>query len=188
MVEIGDDEIDASNAAVLSGKLLQMANGALYSEDRAALPIHSHKLDMLSDLIEQAAGQSVLVAYWYKHDRDRIMGRLKADGLKPVVLRSSQDFKDWNEGKIQIALINPASAGHGLNLQRGGHILIWFSLIWSLELYQQTNSRLWRQGQKDVVSIHHIVCDGTVDEDVLDALEHKDTSQRRLINAVKAQL
>ena len=188
VVEIGDDEIDASNAAVLSGKLLQMANGALYSEDRAALPIHSHKLDMLSDLIEQAAGQSVLVAYWYKHDRDRIMGRLKADGLKPVVLRSSQDFKDWNEGKIQIALINPASAGHGLNLQRGGHILIWFSLIWSLELYQQTNSRLWRQGQKDVVSIHHIVCDGTVDEDVLDALEHKDTSQRRLINAVKAQL
>lgn len=188
VVEIGDDEIDASNAAVLSGKLLQMANGALYSDDKAALPIHSHKLDMLSDLIEQAAGQSVLVAYWYKHDRDRIMKRLKMDGLKPVVLKSSEDFKNWNEGQIQIGLINPASAGHGLNLQRGGHILVWFSLIWSLELYQQTNSRLWRQGQKDVVSIHHIICDGTVDADVLDALEHKDTSQRRLIDAVKAQL
>lgn len=132
--------------------------------------------------------QPVLIAYWYRHDHERIMEYLKAEGYQPRDLKTSEDFADWNAGKIQAALISPASAGHGLNLQDGGHILIWYSLVWSLELYQQTNGRLNRQGQKNVVTIHHIVCRDTIDEDVLAALEHKDTTQKKLINAVKARL
>ena len=188
LVEIGDDKIDAANAAVLSGKLLQMANGAIYNADREMRVIHDQKLLMLSDLIEQANGQNVLVAYWYQHDHERIREYLTEQGYKPRDLKSDQDIADWNAGKIQIGLISPASAGHGLNIQRGGHILIWFSLVWSLEMYQQTNARLWRQGQKEVVTIHHIVTRDTVDEDVLDALKHKDTTQQNLIAAVKAHL
>ena len=188
LVEIGDDKIDAANAAVLSGKLLQMANGAIYNADREMRVIHDQKLLMLSDLIEQANGQHVLVAYWYQHDHERIREYLTEQGHKPRDIKSDQDIADWNAGKIQIGLISPASAGHGLNIQRGGHILIWFSLVWSLEMYQQTNARLWRQGQKEVVTIHHIVTRDTVDEDVLDALKHKDTTQQNLIAAVKAHL
>jgi SNF2 family DNA or RNA helicase len=188
LVEIGDDKIDAANAAVLSWKLLQMANGAIYNADREMRVIHDQKLLMLSDLIEQANGQNVLVAYWYQHDHERIREYLTEQGYKPRDLKSDQDIADWNAGKIQIGLISPASAGHGLNIQRGGHILIWFSLVWSLEMYQQTNARLWRQGQKEVVTIHHIVTRDTVDEDVLDALKHKDTTQQNLIAAVKAHL
>ena len=188
LVEIGDDKIDAANAAVLSGKLLQMANGAIYNADRQMRVIHDQKLLMLSDLIEQANGQNVLVAYWYQNDHERIRECLTEQGYKPRDLKSDQDIADWNAGKIQIGLISPASAGHGLNIQRGGHILIWFSLVWSLEMYQQTNARLWRQGQKEVVTIHHIVTRDTVDEDVLDALKHKDTTQQNLIAAVKAHL
>ena len=188
LVEIGDDKIDAANAAVLSGKLLQMANGAIYNADREMRVIHDRKLEMLGDLIEQANGQNVLVAYWYQHDHERIREYLTEQGYKPRDLKSDQDIADWNAGKIQIGLISPASAGHGLNIQRGGHILIWFSLVWSLEMYQQTNARLWRQGQKEVVTIHHIVTRDTVDEDVLDALKHKDTTQQNLIAAVKAHL
>ena len=177
LVEIGDDKIDAANAAVLSGKLLQMANGAIYNADREMRVIHDQKLLMLSDLID-----------WYQHDHERIREYLTELGYKPRDLKSDQDIADWNAGKIQVALISPASAGHGLNIQRGGHILIWFSLVWSLEMYQQTNARLWRQGQKEVVTIHHIVTRDTVDEDVLDALKHKDTTQQNLIAAVKAHL
>ena len=188
LVEVNGECIDAANAAVLSGKLLQMANGALYSDDREVCMIHDRKLDMLEDLIEQANGQNVLVAYWYRHDHDRIVGRLESRGYTPRDIRSDDDIADWNAGKIRVGLISPASAGHGLNIQKGGHILIWFSLIWSLELYQQTNARLWRQGQKEVVTVHHIVCRDTVDEDVLKALEHKDTTQQKLISAVKAHL
>ena len=188
LVEVDGESIDAANAAVLSGKLLQMANGALYSADREVCEIHKQKLLMLEDLIEQANGQNVLVAYWYQHDHDRIMEHLTAVGYKPRDIRSEADIADWNAGRIQVGLISPASAGHGLNIQKGGHILIWFSMIWSLEMYQQTNARLWRQGQKEVVTIHHIVCRGTVDEDVLKALEHKDTTQQNLIAAVKAHL
>lgn len=188
LVEIGDDKIDAANAAVLSGKLLQMANGAIYNADREMRVIHDRKLEMLGDLIEQANGQNVLVAYWYQHDHERIRKYLTEQGYKPKDIKSDQDIADWNAGKIQIGLISPASAGHGLNIQRGGHILIWFSLVWSLEMYQQTNARLWRQGQKEVVTIHHIVTRDTVDEDVLDALKHKDTTQQNLIAAVKAHL
>lgn len=185
---VGDEDVTASNAAVLSGKLLQLANGALYSDDGRVLTIHDRKLDMLCDLVEQANGQSVLVAYWYKHDHDRIVKRLQKEGYQPRDLKSSKDISDWNNGAIQVGLISPASAGHGLNLQDGGHILIWYSMIWSLEMYQQTNGRLNRQGQKQVVTIHHIICKDTVDEDVVDALEHKDVTQEKLINAVKARM
>lgn len=181
-------DVTASNAAVLTGKLLQMANGALYSDDGEALTIHDRKLDMLCDLIEQANGQPILVAYWFQHDHERIVRRLVKEGYAPRDLKTSQDLADWNAGKIPVALISPASAGHGLNLQDGGHILIWFSLIWSLEMYQQTNHRLDRQGQKSVVTIHHIVCKDTVDEDVIRALEMKDMTQEKLIAAVKARL
>ena len=188
LVEVDGESIDAANAAVLSGKLLQMANGALYNDSREVRDIHKQKLLMLEDLIEQANGQNVLVAYWYQHDHDRIMEHLKEKGYTPRDIKTETDIADWNAGKIQVGLISPASAGHGLNIQKGGHILIWFSMIWSLEMYQQTNARLWRQGQKHVVTVHHIVCKDTVDEDVLKALEHKDTTQQNLIAAVKAHL
>ena len=188
VVQVGDENVDAANAAVLSGKLLQMANGCIYSEDRDQIEIHDKKLLMLEDLIEQANGQSVLIAYWFQHDRSRIIEYLTRAGYPVRDLKSSADIEDWNAGKIPIAIISPGSAGHGLNIQAGGHILIWFSQVWSLEMVQQTNARLWRQGQTDVVTIHRIICKGTVDEDVLKAVDQKDATQERLIAAVKAQL
>ena len=188
LVEVDGEEIDAANAAVLSGKLLQMANGAIYNADRQIRVIHDQKLQELAGLIEQANGQNVLVAYWYQHDHKRIREYLTDLGYRPRDIKSDQDIAQWNAGKIQVGLISPASAGHGLNIQKGGHILIWFSLVWSLEMYQQTNARLWRQGQKEVVTIHHIVTRDTVDGDVLKALEHKDITQQNLISAVKAHL
>ena len=186
-----DGDIDAANAASLSNKLLQMANGAVYDENKEARFIHERKLEMLEDLIEAANGQPVLVAYWFKHDRARILQHLAKAGYSGADVRDlkeSKDISNWNEGKIPIALIHPASAGHGLNIQSGGHILIWFGLTWSLELYQQTNARLWRQGQQETVTIHHIVTRDTVDEDVLAALASKDVTQEKLIAAVKAQV
>ncbi len=188
LVKLDDDTIDAANAAVLSGKLLQMANGAIYNDAHEMRKIHDRKLEALTDLIEQANGQNVLVAYWFQHDHERIREYLTDQGYEPRDLKTDADIADWNAGKIQIGLISPASAGHGLNIQKGGHILIWFSLVWSLEMYQQTNARLWRQGQKEVVTIHHILTRDTVDEDVLKALEKKDTTQQNLIAAVKAHL
>lgn len=182
------EEITASNAAVLSGKLLQLASGAIYSDDGKIMNIHEKKLDMLSDLVEQANGKPVLVAYWFKHDHERIMKRLTDEGYHPRDLKTSKDIEDWNKGDIEVGLISPASAGHGLNLQEGGHILIWYSMIWSLEIYQQTNHRLDRQGQKEVVSIHHIITEGTVDEEVMKALDEKDVTQEKLIAAVKANI
>lgn len=188
IIPLKDADIDAANAASLTGKLLQMANGAVYDENSVVREIHQRKLEKLEDLIEAANGQSVLVAYWFKHDRQRIMEHLSSMGYKPRDIKESKDIRDWNGGNIQVALIHPASAGHGLNIQSGGHILIWFGLTWSLELYQQTNARLWRQGQTDVVTIHHIITKGTVDEDVMAALEEKDVTQEKLIAAVKARL
>lgn len=188
IIPLEDGDIDAANAASLSNKLLQMSNGAVYDENKEARVIHSRKLEMLEDLIEAANGQPVLIAYWFKHDRARIAEHLTAAGYSPRDMRSSEDIADWNAGKIPVALIHPASAGHGLNIQEGGHILIWFGLTWSLELYQQTNARLWRQGQKETVTIHHIVTKNTVDEDVLAALASKDVTQEKLIAAVKARL
>lgn len=183
VANLGDEEIDAVNAAVLSGKLLQMANGAVYDSRNKAHVIHEKKLDALEDLIEGANGKPVLVAYWYKHDLERIKDRF------PVrQIQSSKDIEDWNDGKIPIAVIHPASAGHGLNLQSGGSTLIWFGLTWSLELYQQTNARLYRQGQRDTVIVHHIITKNTIDEDVLLALTKKEKTQDALIDAVKANL
>ena len=183
VANLGDEDIDAVNAAVLSGKLLQMANGAVYDSENKAHVIHDKKLDALEDLIEGANGKPVLVAYWYKHDLERIKDRF------PVrQIQSSKDIEDWNDGKIPIAVIHPASAGHGLNLQSGGSTLIWFGLTWSLELYQQTNARLYRQGQKDTVIVHHIITKNTIDEDVMLALTKKEKTQDALIDAVKANL
>lgn len=183
VLSVGDDEIDAINAAALSSILLQMASGAVYNDDKESIHIHDRKLDALEDLIEGANGKPVLIAYWFKHDLERIKERFDVREIK-----TGKDISDWNNGKILIAIIHPASAGHGLNLQLGGSTLIWFSLTWSLELYQQTNARLYRQGQKDTVVIHHIVSKGTIDEDVMKALKAKDRIQDALINSVKARL
>lgn len=183
VLKLEDEEIDAVNAAALSNKLLQMASGAVYNDDKESIHIHDRKLDALEDLIEGANGKPVLVAYWFKHDLERIKKRFDVREIK-----TGKDISDWNNGKIPIAVVHPASAGHGLNLQLGGSTLIWFSLTWSLELYQQTNARLYRQGQKDTVVIHHIVSKGTIDEDVMKALKAKDRIQDALINSVKARL
>lgn len=184
VLSIGDEELDAANAASLSNKLLQMANGAVYGEDKKVLPIHDRKLDALEDLVEAANGKPLLVAYWYKHDLQRIKARFK----NARCIDTAKDIDDWNAGQIPLALIHPASAGHGLNLQDGGCTIVWFGLTWSLELYQQLNARLWRQGQKHTVVIHHIITKGTHDEDVMRALENKDTRQSALIEAVRARI
>ena len=183
VTKLGDEEIDAVNAAVLSGKLLQMANGAVYDSENKTHIIHDKKLDALEDLIEGANGKPVLVAYWFKHDLERIKNRFSVRQIK-----ASKDIEDWNDGNIPIAVIHPASAGHGLNLQSGGSTLIWFGLTWSLELYQQTNARLYRQGQNETVIIHHILTKGTIDEDVMTTLTRKEETQASLIDAVKAKL
>lgn len=189
VVSLKGEEIDASNAAVLSNKLSQMANGAIYNESGVAVKIHEKKLDALEDLIEGANGKPILVAYWFKHDLERISERLKKLHIPFSLLDKPDSIKQWNEGKFPVALIHPASAGHGLNLQAGGSTLVWFGLTWSLELYQQTNARLWRQGQKSsTVVIHHIIAKGTVDENIMKALQKKDKTQMALINAVKANL
>ena len=176
-----DSDVDAANAAVLANKLLQMANGAVYDEFNDVKYIHDRKLDALEDLIESANGKPVLVYYAFKHDRDRIKARFDAGEIN-----TSEDIAKWNEGKTQIALCHPASTGHGLNLQYGGCTIIWFGLTWSLELYQQANARLWRQGQNHTVVIHHILTKDTIDQRVMRALQDKDTSQAALIDAVKA--
>lgn len=183
VVTLKDEEIDAVNAAALSGKLLQMANGAVYNEEKEVIRIHDRKLDALEDLIEGANGKPVLVAYWYNHDLQRIKQRFSVREIK-----NSQDIKDWNNGEIPVAVIHPASAGHGLNIQFGGSTIIWFGLTWSLELYQQTNARLWRQGQNDTVVIHHIIAKDTIDEDVMAALCKKEKIQSALIDSVKARI
>ena len=184
VVQISEqEEIDAVNAASLSGKLLQMANGAVYDEDKRVLRIHDKKLDALEDLIEAANGKPVLIAYWFKHDLERIKERFN---VREIL--DDQDIRDWNNGKIDVAVIHPASAGHGLNLQSGGSTMIWFGLTWSLELYEQANARLYRQGQKETVVIHHIITKGTIDEDVMQALRRKEKKQSALIDAVKARL
>lgn len=179
-----DNEVTAANAASLSNKLSQMANGAVYSDDESVIEIHDRKLDALEDIIESMNGKPLLVAYWFKHDLERIRKRFEVREI-----RSSEDISDWNSEKIPVALIHPASAGHGLNLQSGGSTLVWFGLTWSLELYQQTNARLWRQGQTaDTVVIQHIIAKGTIDEQIMKTLKAKDTTQAALITAVKADL
>lgn len=189
ILELPDGEITASNAAVLSGKLLQMASGAVYTDDGNYIPVHDQKLDALDDLVEAANGKPVLVAYWFKHDLGRICERLDKIGARYELINTDESIRKWNRQEIPIGLIHPASAGHGLNLQDGGSTIIWFSLTWSLEFYQQLNARLWRQGQRDkTVIVQHIICKGTIDERVMRALASKDAGQQALIDAVRADL
>ena len=183
VMTIKEKEIDAINAASLSNKLIQLANGSIYDEDKKFYEVHNKKLDKLEEIIESANGKPVLVAYWFKADKERIEKRFKVREIK-----TADDIKQWNMGMINLALIHPASAGHGLNLQSGGSTLVWFSLTWSLELYQQTNARLYRQGQKDTVVIHHLITKNTIDEDIMKSLKRKDKTQEALMRAVKARI
>lgn len=189
VLSLGDAEITAANAASLSGKLSQMANGAIYDDNGEVIQIHDRKLDALEDIIEAANGKPLLVAYWFKHDLTRISERLKKLHIPFSRLDDSNSIRRWNNGEIPVALIHPASAGHGLNLQSGGSTLVWLGLTWSLELYQQTVARLWRQGQiSETVVVQHIVTKGTIDERIMKALSQKEHTQTALINAVKADL
>ena len=183
-----EDEITAANAAALSGKLCQMANGAVYSDNGETVHIHDRKLDALEDIIEAAQGP-ILLCYWFKHDLEQITNRLDELKVGYSKISSEESIRKWNEGKYQVGLIHPASAGHGLNLQHGGNVIVWFGLTWSLELYDQTNARLWRQGQQaSTVVVQHIVTAGTIDERILDAISKKEKGQNALIDAVKAEL
>ena len=189
VLQLQDSEITAANAAALTGKLCQMANGAIYTDDGGTVNLHDRKLDALEDIIESAGGKPLLVAYWFKHDFARITERLNKLHVPFSKLDSSESIKRWNDGELPVALIHPASAGHGLNLQNGGSCIVWFGLTWSLELYQQTNARLWRQGQNaETVVVQHIVTKGTIDERILKVLSKKDSTQAALIDAVKADL
>lgn len=189
VLELPEGEITAANAASLSGKLSQMANGAVYADDESILPIHDRKLDALEDIIESANGKPLLIAYWFKHDLIRIEQRLAEKKIPFQKLDSDASMKKWNRGELPVALIHPASAGHGLNLQSGGSTLVWFGITWSLELYQQTVARLYRQGQSSrTVTVIHILTQGTVDEKIMKALAEKDSTQSALIDAVKAEL
>ena len=184
ILQLPDGEITAANAAALTGKLSQLANGAIYSDTGEIMEFHDRKLDALEDIIEAANEKPLLVAYWFRHDLARIKNRFNVREIK-----TSRDIADWNAGKIPVAVIHPASAGHGLNLQAGGSTLVWFGLTWSLELYQQTNARLWRQGQQShTVVIQHIITKGTIDERILKALSKKELTQSALIDAVKVDL
>lgn len=189
VLQLQDSEITAANAAALTGKLCQMANGAIYTDNGGTVNLHDRKLDALEDIIEAAGGKPLLVAYWFKHDLVRITERLNKLHVPFSKLDSSESIKRWNDGELPVALIHPASAGHGLNLQKGGSCIVWFGLTWSLELYQQTNARLWRQGQSaETVVVQHIVTKGTIDERILKVLSKKDSTQAALIDAVKADL
>ncbi len=189
VLALPEGEITAANAASLSGKLSQMANGAVYSDDESIVAIHDRKLDALEDIIEAANGKTVLVAYWFKHDLMRIEQRLAEKKIPFQKLDSDASIKKWNKRELPVALIHPASAGHGLNLQSGGSTLVWFGITWSLELYQQTVARLYRQGQSEgTVANIHIIAKDTVDERIMKALQEKDSTQSALIDAVKAEL
>ena len=184
ILQLPDGEVTAANAASLTGKLSQLANGAIYADTGEVIEFHDRKLDALEDIIEAANEKPLLVAYWFRHDLSRIKNRFNVREIK-----TSRDIADWNAGKIPVAVIHPASAGHGLNLQAGGSTLVWFGLTWSLELYQQTNARLWRQGQESgTVVIQHIISKGTIDERIVKALSKKEMTQTALIDAVKADL
>ena len=189
VLSLPDGEVTAANAAVLTGKLLQLANGAIYSDDGSVIHIHDRKLDALEDIVEGMNGRPLLLAYWFRHDLERITQRLRQLGVSFERLDSENSIRRWNAGQVQVGLAHPASTGHGLNLQEGGSTLCWFSPTWSLELYQQMNARLFRQGQKsETVVITHIVTKDTVDSRVLKALAEKDRIQEALIDAVKAEV
>ncbi len=185
IIAFKDTEIVGVNAAALNNKLQQLANGAAYGDNQDVIKIHDKKLDALEELIEEANGQSVLVFYSYKHDRDRIKERL---GSKCFELKSETAIKNWQEGKYEVAIAHPASVGHGLNLQSGGHIIVWFGLTWSLELYNQANDRLYRQGQKNTVSVYHLITEDTVDEACMRAIKKKEKGQEALMEYLKFKL
>ena len=181
-------EITAANAATLSNKLSQMADGSVYADDESVIRLHDKKLEALEDIIESANGKPLLVAYCYKSSLERIEEMLERKKISHAVISSQDSIQRWNRGELAVGLIHPASAGHGLNLQAGGNHLVWFNLIWSLDLYQQTNARLFRQGQKEgTVVIQHIVVKGTIDEKIMKALEKKENTQDAMIEAVKAE-
>lgn len=183
VLPVQDEDISAANAAVLCGKLVQLASGCIYSDDGNIIELHERKLDALEDLLEAQNGKPALVAYLYKHERDRICKRFDCREIK-----TDKDIANWNAGKIPVALIQPSSAGHGLNLQDGGSTIIWYTLPWSLELYQQTNARLWRQGQRaESVVIQHLMTVNTIDEEIMKALQSKDRTQSAMMRAVKAR-
>lgn len=188
LLSFPEGDIDAVNAAALSNKLLQMANGAVYDEHGGVKKIHDRKLVALEDLWESANGKPLLIFYAYKHDKERLRVFFEQRGIAVRALDSSADILEWNEGRIEVAVVHPASAGHGLNLQAGGNIIIWFGLTWSLELYQQANARLWRQGQRETVIIHHIVSKDTIDETVMAAISRKENAQEALMKAVQAKV
>ena len=186
VLELDGAEITALNAAALSTKLLQLAGGVVYDSDGVAREVHSAKLEALEEIVEDANGEPVLIAWTFRHDRDRILKRLAE--YKPVELQGAEEIDRWNRGEIKVLMMHPASGGHGLNLQAGGRIVVWYGLTWSLELYQQLNARLHRQGQKGAVIIHRLAVEGTIDFDVLAALERKETVQDALMEAVKAKI
>ena len=189
IVQESESEVTAANAASLSGKLSQMANGAVYSDDGAVIQIHDRKLEALEDIIESACGKPLMVAYWYKHDYSRIAERLSRLGVEYEKMDSDASIKKWNARELPVALVHPASSGHGLNLQGGGCAMVWFGITWSLELYQQTVARLWRQGQDSrTVTVQHIITKGTIDERIVKALQSKDTSQAEIIEAEKEKV
>lgn len=185
LLKLDGQEIVALTAAAVANKLLQMANGAVYDEDKKYVHIHDRKLEVLEEVIDTNS-EPILVFYNFKHDFERLKEYFKKEN--PRTLETSNDIRDWNEGKIKLLLAHPASVGHGLNIQAGGHIIVWFGLTWSLELYQQANARLDRQGQKDSVIVHHLVTEGTIDETVMKALARKETGQTALLDAVKEMM
>ena len=184
VLELGNAELVATSAAALSGKLLQLANGSVYDEDKKVISVHDEKIHALEELLEINNGRTMMIFYWYKHD----MVKLKKHFPYARELKSAEDIRAWNAGKIKLLLVHPASAGHGLNLQYGGNIVVWYGLTWSLELYQQANKRLHRSGQTKTVIIHHLVAEGTIDEQVMKALEDKSAGQSRMLEAVKARI
>ena len=186
LMAVDGEQITALNAAAVYNKLLQMANGSVYTDDNTVVDIHSKKLEALAEILDTSNGQPVLVFYNFRHDYDRLMSAFK--NYKPRTLRCQTDIRDWNAGRVPLLLAQPASMGHGLNLQSGGHIIVWYGLNWSLELYQQANARLYRQGQKQGVIIHRLVTKGTVDEEVIKRLESKDVTQDSLLAALKARI
>lgn len=188
LLQVDGSTIDAGSAAVLTNKLLQLCNGAVYDEDRKIVDIHNCKIEAFMELIEGLNGKPALVYYNFQHDKDRLMKALAKTGLRVRVLKTPQDETDWNNRQIDILLAHPASTAYGLNLQQGGNHIIWFGLNWSLELYQQANKRLHRQGQTEKVIIHHLVVEGGVDEDVVAALSDKSSTQERLLQALKARI
>lgn len=188
LLQIDENTITAGSAGVLTGKLLQLCNGAIYDENKTAVAVHDCKIDAFLELIEQLNGQHALVFYNFQHDRDRLLEALVDTGLRVRVYSQAKDESDWNNGEIDVLLAHPASCGYGLNLQRGGHHAIWFGLTWSLEQYEQANKRLHRQGQEHPVVIHHLIVKGGMDETVIEALQSKGNMQNALMDALKIRI